>query len=372
MPDTLTESDFSDLFINDIPMLDVRAPIEYQRGSFPEATNLPLLNDDERHRIGKHFKAEGQQAAINLGHKLVSGRNKEQRIQQWQEFLQANPNAALYCFRGGLRSHTVQQWIREELGISIALIAGGYKALRRHLIEVIDTASETSNFMIIGGKTGSGKTHLINALNFSIDLEGLANHRGSAFGRRICPQPAQINFENKLGIALLKVPVSQANHIFLEDESRAIGSLSIPKTFHDRMSRSPMAMLEESLQTRVDTIYTDYIYSNFQDFVSREASSAHEEFSNFLLNSLQRIQRRLGGEKYLQICSIMKQALQEGYQQNQEEAEALHKQWIKQLLQGYYDPMYEYQMNKKSSRIIYRGSKEELLSWASHLNPKEV
>ena len=87
MPDTLTESDFSDLFINDIPMLDVRAPIEYQRGSFPEATNLPLLNDDERHRIGKHFKAEGQQAAINLGHKLVSGRNKEQRIQQWQEFL---------------------------------------------------------------------------------------------------------------------------------------------------------------------------------------------------------------------------------------------------------------------------------------------
>jgi len=364
MPLLLRESEFEDLFTQDLPMIDVRAPLEFQRGAFPNAQNLPLLLDAERHEIGKKYKNAGKDAAIKLGNELVSGKSKAQRLQDWQEFLQANPAAAVYCFRGGLRSQTVQQWLA-DLDIDVALVEGGYKALRRYLINTIETVTANSQFMIIGGKTGSAKTHLLNALNFSIDLEGLANHRGSAFGRRVQGQPSQIDFENQLAIALLKLPFESAQQLFLEDESRSIGSISIPKEFHDKMTASPIAMLEESMEARVETIYKDYIYSNFQDFQKDNADAALDCFSEFLLGSLQRIQRRLGAEKFTELHATMEQALNHG---DPAEAEALHRQWIERLLRDYYDPMYEYQMNKKLNRVIYRGSREEFLAWASHIN----
>ncbi len=367
MPKTLAESAFNEIFVNDTPILDVRAPLEFQRGAFPAAENIPLLHDDERRQVGKCYRNEGQQAAIDLAQTLLSGESKLQRLQSWKSFFETNPAAAICCFRGGLRSHTVQQWMLES-GISAALVEGGYKALRRYLMKTIDQVSENSQLMVVGGKTGSGKTHLVNSLRFGIDLEGLSNHRGSAFGRRVLPQPTQIDFENRLGIALLKLPLLKARPIFLEDESRAIGSLSIPKSLHDKMNASPIAMLEESLQARVDTIYTDYINSNYQDFVNRNPNRAKTNFSDFLTGSLERIQRRLGGEKYLELKSIMENALQ---QKNTQEADALHRQWIERLLQDYYDPMYEYQMNKKLNRVIFRGSKQEFLAWASHLNKEK-
>lgn len=345
-------------------MMDVRAPGEFEHGAFPNAVNLPLLSDTERHEIGKQFKSGGKESAIKLGNELVSGESRQQRLKYWQEFLKANPSAAVYCFRGGLRSQTVQQWLA-DLGLDVPLIEGGYKAMRRYLINTIETVTADSRFMIIGGKTGSAKTHLLNTLQYSIDLEGLANHRGSAFGKRVDGQPSQIDFENQLGIALLKLPYESARQLFLEDESRAIGSLSIPKEFHDKMAASPIAMLEESLDARVETIYKDYIYSNLQDFLNADAATAQEKFAEFLLGSLHRIQRRLGGEKYAELHAIMEQALNHN---DTEEAEALHRNWIERLLCEYYDPMYEYQMNKKLNRVVYRGSREEFLAWAAHLN----
>lgn len=345
-------------------MIDVRAPLEFERGAFPTALNMPLLSDTERHEIGKKYKNAGKDAAIKLGNELVSGESRAQRLHNWQEFLRANPTAAVYCFRGGLRSQTVQQWLADR-DIDVPLVEGGYKALRRYLISTIEAATASSQFMIIGGKTGSAKTHLLNALNFSIDLEGLANHRGSAFGRRIQGQPSQIDFENQLAIALLKLPFEDARQLFLEDESRSIGSMSIPKEFHDKMAASPIAMLEESMEVRVETIYKDYIYSNFQDFRNDDAATAQQNFSEFLLGSLQRIQRRLGAEKFTELHETMEQALTHD---DPAESEALHRHWIERLLRDYYDPMYEYQMNKKLDRVIYRGNREEFLAWASHIN----
>lgn len=360
----LRASEFADLLTQNVPLIDVRAPSEFEHGAFPHAVNLPLLTDGERHEVGTHYKKAGQDAAIALANDLVSGPSKQQRIDDWLDFLQNNPTAVVYCFRGGLRSHTVQQWLTEN-GVEAPIVEGGYKALRRFLITTIESASQQSNFLIIGGKTGSAKTHLLNALSYSIDLEGLANHRGSAFGKRVQGQPTQIDFENRLGIALLKLPLGQPEHILLEDESRAIGSLSIPKEFHEKMADSPIAMLEEPLAARVETIYTDYIYSNYRDFAAQEGDTAQKNFEGFLLGSLERIQRRLGGERYQQLRSTMEQALS---QRDAAEAEALHRKWIETLLTEYYDPMYEYQMNKKLNRVIYRGSREEFLSWAAHLN----
>lgn len=360
----IRESDFNELFTRDVPMIDVRAPCEFEHGAFPTAVNLPLLSDAERHEIGKQFRSGGKDSAIKLGNELVSGKSRQQRLDYWQDYLKTNPSAVVYCFRGGLRSQTVQQWLA-ELDLDVPLVEGGYKALRRYLINTIETVTAKSQFMIIGGKTGSAKTHLLNTLNFSIDLEGLANHRGSAFGKRVQGQPSQIDFENQLGIALLKLPFENARQLFLEDESRAIGSLSIPKEFHDKMTASSIAMLEESLAARVETIYRDYIYSNLQDFRDDDPATAQENFSEFLLGSLHRIQRRLGGEKHGELHAVMEQALNHN---DPAEAEALHRHWIERLLCEYYDPMYEYQINKKLNRVVYRGSREEFLAWAAHLN----
>ncbi len=364
MPLLIRESEFKKLFTQNLPMIDVRAPEEFEHGAFPNAVNLPLLSDSQRHKIGKKYKNAGKDAAIKLGNELVCGEGKAQRLHNWREFLQANPSGAVYCFRGGLRSQTAQQWLA-DLDVDVPLVDGGYKALRRYLISTVEAAAANANFMIIGGKTGSAKTHLLNALNYSVDLEGLANHRGSAFGKRIQGQPSQIDFENQLAIALLKLPFEKAQKVFLEDESRSIGSMSIPKEFHDKMTASPIAMLEETMEARVETIYKDYIYSNFQDFQNDNAEAAQENFSDFLLGSLQRIQRRLGAEKFTELHTTMEQALTLN---DPAESEALHRQWIERLLTDYYDPMYEYQMNKKLDRVIYRGNREEFLAWASHIN----
>jgi tRNA 2-selenouridine synthase len=131
------------------------------------------------------------------------------------------------------------------------------------------------------------------------------------------------------------------------------------------MTASPIAMLEEDMETRVETIYKDYIYSNFQDFQNDDADTAQENFSAFLLGSLERIQRRLGFETHAELNATMEQALTH---YDPAESEALHRQWIERLLSEYYDPMYDYQMNKKLDRVIYRGNREEFLAWASHLN----
>lgn len=364
MPEIISESAFADIFINDTPLLDVRAAVEFLQGAFPAASNIPLLDDEQRAAIGIEYKRGGQQAAIAMGNKLVGDEEKAARLAAWKKFLSQHPTALLYCFRGGLRSHTVQDWL-QEAGISIGLIEGGYKALRQYLIHTIEALCENGEFIIVGGKTGSGKTHLINKITPSVDLEGIANHRGSAFGRRIDPQPAQIDFENNLAIEFLKLPYQQAGRIFLEDESRSIGSMSLPLCLHAKMLESPIAMVEESLESRVETILNDYIISNYQDFAAQDQDTATELFSESLLASLERIKKRLGAEKHSEIGDQMRQALSE---QDEVAAMSSHRKWIRQLLTDYYDPMYDYQIRKKSHRIVYRGSSEEFLDWASNIN----
>ena len=133
MPENLT--DFRHIFLNDVPMMDVRAPVEFGQGAFPGVVNHPLMNDDERQQVGTCYKQKGQDAAIALGHQLVSGATKQQRIEAWAGFAQAQPQGVLYCFRGGLRSQIVQQWLKSEAGIDYPRVIGGYKALRSFLID---------------------------------------------------------------------------------------------------------------------------------------------------------------------------------------------------------------------------------------------
>ncbi|MDA9297044.1 tRNA 2-selenouridine(34) synthase MnmH [Gammaproteobacteria bacterium] len=352
---------FTELLLNSTPLIDVRAECEYHDGHIPHSVNLPLLNDGERAEVGTCYKRKGQEAAITLGTELVSGDTKKERMSAWIRFIADNPTAVVLCFRGGLRSQTVQKWLAES-GLQRPLISGGYKALRRHLLRTTIRVASEKKIIIVAGKTGTGKTHLINNLTHSVDLEGLANHRGSAFGRRVSAQPAQSVFENLLALDLLRQEREGGATLFLEDESRAIGSISLPLELHRAMSVAPIVRVEESLDFRVETILNDYIVSNLTDFRLLDPVQGDFLFSESLLASLDRIKKRLGGERHSALRDIMSAALTSNNDHDQ------HRAWIRGLLVDYYDPMYEYQMTKKARRVVFKGDSDTFLEWASEFD----
>ncbi len=362
-PSQFPDADLSlyrSLFLDGVPLLDVRAPIEFMKGAFPLATNLPLLDDDERRRVGTAYKQFGQQAAIELGHRLVGGEIKEQRVEAWKQWRKAHPQGWLYCFRGGLRSQIAQQWLADA-GVQTPRVPGGYKALRQFLTETIDDVSQTRPFVVVAGPTGSGKTALLRALTASADLEGLAGHRGSAFGSQLSGQPEQINFENALAVRFLQLTTLDAGVWYLEDESKAIGSLSVPHRLYEAMRRSPLALIRAPLETRTNTILNDYIRENLREFQERDPVLGFNRFSQYLLGSLSRIQRRLGGDRYQEVVADMQDALRIQAESGDTDAHAV---WIIKLLQHYYDPMYAYQLSKRQATISFEGSGEEFLAWA--------
>ncbi|MBN2221475.1 MAG: tRNA 2-selenouridine(34) synthase MnmH, partial [Vallitaleaceae bacterium] len=174
-----TTNNFRAIVLNETPLIDVRAPIEFQKGAFPNAFNLPIMDDFERKEVGTTYKQEGNEAAVSLGYQLVSGDNREAKVRAWVAFLKEHPNALIYCFRGGQRSRISQEWTSEALGHPVDRLEGGYKAFRNYLLNQLITPTEQSYTPIrLSGCTGSGKTPLLKSLPHHIDLEGIANHRG--------------------------------------------------------------------------------------------------------------------------------------------------------------------------------------------------
>jgi tRNA 2-selenouridine synthase len=352
--------DFLSLFLNDIPLMDVRAPVEFGKGAFPKAANLPLLSDDERHVIGITYKNEGQDAAVKLGHQLVSGDVKAQRIAQWLDFAKRHPQGHLYCFRGGMRSHIVQQWMKEA-GTSYPLVKGGYKALRRFLIETLDDLVATKNFIVISGRTGIGKSIVIRELQQnSLDIEALANHRGSTFGRRLTPQPSQIDFENALAVRLLKLCHGRDKPVFLEDEGRLVGRCAIPIALLAGLQRWPTIILEDTLENRISNVQKDYVTDLLAEYQSAYGEEGFTKFAAFLTDNLHRIRKRLGGLRHDKVAALMDQAL--AVHRDMQD-ESLHRAWIEELLVSYYDPMYDYQFSQKEGRVVFRGNRPEVLDW---------
>ena len=350
-PDT---EDYANLLAQGIPLLDVRAPIEFAQGSFPGAVNMPLMNDDERHQVGLRYKEMDQDAALKLGHALVSGDVKAERVAQWVAFAKANPNGFLYCFRGGLRSKISQQWLAEA-GISYPRIVGGYKAMRTFLLESLEAHIASSEFTLIAGLTGSGKTEVIQDLSATIDLEKLAHHRGSSFGKHATDQPQQIDFDNRLAIEFLRLHSRHQLRIALEDESRMIGRCALPLALRDKMQLSPVVWLEEPLEVRVERILHDYVEDLSRQFAEKlGAEAGFEAFAARLIESLQNLVKRLGGERHARLAETMQAALSAQRMHNTVD---LHRDWIRPLLTEYYDPMYEHQRAAKTSRVIFSGNR---------------
>ncbi|PJE78422.1 tRNA 2-selenouridine synthase [invertebrate metagenome] len=348
-----------DLFLKETPMMDVRAPAEFEKGSLPSAQNHPLLDNDQRHQIGLCYKRKGPEKAVALGYELATPEVRKQRINRWLDFTKLHSEGYIFCSRGGQRSHITQEWLAQA-GCHYPLIKGGYKAIRQFLLEQMDTAIRDSQVIIVSGRTGSGKTQLLLKLDNAIDLEGLAYHRGSSFGRHIYPQPTQTRFENNLAIALLR------NHhyfpdkpLLLEDESRLIGRNCLPPALRDKMKSAPLILLEEPMEHRLNIGIQEYVVDNLNENIAvLGEQKGFDYFCTSLYESLERIKKRLGGKRHKVLHDLMDNAIDLHRSHNDLTG---YRPLIDNLLTWYYDPMYDYQLSKKTGKLLFRGTQEEIL-----------
>lgn len=223
------------------PIIDVRTPAEFAKGHIPGAVNVPLFSNEERAMIGTLYKQVGQNEAMLLGLELV-GPKMRGLIEQVQA-VAVERTVLFHCWRGGLRSESMA-WLTGLFGYQTHTLQRGYKSYRNYVLQTLATPRQT---FILGGKTGSGKTEILRELQQRgqqvIDLEALAHHKGSAFGGLGEPnQPTQQQFENELAEQWRRLDPQQP--VWLEDESRNIGHLSIPLALWQQMQQATTLFVE--------------------------------------------------------------------------------------------------------------------------------
>jgi tRNA 2-selenouridine synthase len=241
-------------------LLDVRTPAEFEAGHIPGAVSFPLFTNDERAEIGTLYKKKGKEPAILLGLEKVGPRLREM-TEQGLQIYKNQGILPVYCWRGGMRSGSVANFF-SFLGLNVISLRGGYKAYRNF---TLDLFSHPYKMTVIGGFTGSGKTHILKVISKKgeqiIDLEEIANHKGSAFGGiGLGLQPTQEQFENNLGLALKDINPDQ--RLWLEDESRLIGKKVIPEKFWNQMRKASLISIEVPVSERVKNLLSDYAEFN--------------------------------------------------------------------------------------------------------------
>ena len=319
------------------PLIDVRSPSEYYKGHLPNSINIPLFDNDERSIIGTIYKKEGKKNAVLEGLNLFEKKieflldNLFMNIESYKTIPNKNNNESfirIYCSRGGMRSQSIA-WLLEKYKLNPITLKGGYKTYRRWILNCF---SKKWNIIVIGGKTGSGKTRLLSLLEKykyqTIDLEGFACHRGSTFGGLGMKekQPSNEQFENIIAEKLYSFKTM--NHIFVEAESANIGKCKIPYDFFNQMKNSRRIEILRSDSNRLKELIDTYsIFKKEQ-----------------LQESVLRIKKRLGPQRTkLALESI-----------NEEKWDLVCKSVL-----DYYDKCYEYEkVGKKNIKIIDLTDKE--------------
>jgi tRNA 2-selenouridine synthase len=269
-------------------LFDSRSPSEYQKGHIPGARSLPLLNDEHRHEIGIIYKQKGRQEAVLAGFERV-GPLFHQIIQNATNLSLGKP-VFIYCWRGGMRSN-ISAWLLSMAGMQVTLLEHGYKSFRNHILREFE---KPRNIMVLGGKTGSGKTDLLPFItdneNGIIDLENLANHKGSAFGALgLPPQPSQEHFENLLGSELMAT--SPQKTLWLENESRQIGNVNLPNSVYDWIRGSHMVAVDPGDEARKQRILADYGCFPIAELAERTERIGKRLGNNHLKSALEALQR---------------------------------------------------------------------------------
>jgi tRNA 2-selenouridine synthase len=260
------------------PVIDVRSPGEYACGHIPGAVNIPLFDDSQRAEVGTLYKQEGNLKAVLRGIDLAAP-EMSAKLEAALD-LACDGRVLVHCWRGGMRSEAMA-WLFSMGGITASVLEGGYKSYRNFILEEL---ARPRRYILLGGLTGSGKTHILQRLasgNHQVaDLEALASHKGSAFGALGQPaQPTSEHFANLLHSSLCEMNTER--FIWLEDESRNIGTVFLPDGFYGRMQESPVVALMMSIETRMPRLLEEY--SAFPPELIRA--------------SVLKISKRLGGEK---------------------------------------------------------------------------
>lgn len=239
-------------------LLDVRTPAEFEKGHIPGAQSFPLFSNEERIKVGTLYKQVSPDSAFLKGLDFVGP--KMSGLIKWARKIAPKKKLCLHCWRGGKRSGSLS-WLLSMAGFDVQIIAGGYKAYRQYQRQRM--VEQPYQFYVLGGRTGCGKTAILHAIaeqEQMVDLEGLAHHKGSAFGALgELPQPSVEHFENQLYHDLTQQDVSK--RIWLENESKSIGRVFIPQEFWVKMKAAPLINVERSFDERVQIlvdVYADY------------------------------------------------------------------------------------------------------------------
>jgi tRNA 2-selenouridine synthase len=327
------------------PVLDVRSPGEYNHAHIPGAHSLPLFTNDERAVVGTAYKQQSRQQAIKAGldyfgpkmrsmveevEKMIDDRRQmTAKLHPTIIYQPSTVNILVHCWRGGMRSAGVA-WLLDLYGFKVYTLVGGYKAYRTWVRQQFE---KDYPFKIVGGYTGSGKTLVLQQLaqqQPAVDLEALANHKGSAFGA-MGAQPTQEMFENLLAKQLSDVScqITENNtsltnnshlstNIWLEDESQRIGNLQIPMSLWHTMRKSPVYFLDIPFEERLK-------------YITEEYSKTEKEK---LVNATIRIQKRLGG---LETKNAINYLLEDNYTESF------------RILLRYYDKWYEKALHNREN-----------------------
>jgi len=242
-------------------IIDARTPAEFEIDHIPGAINCPVLDNEERRIVGTLYKQVGAFEARRVGGAMVAANLARHLREQFADRPQGW-RPLVYCWRGGLRSGSMTTWMR-MVGWDAQQLAGGYKAWRRHVIEVIETRAPQLPLVVICGATGSGKTRVLHELaalgEQVLDLEGLARHKGSLLGALPgVPQPSQTAFETALADAIERLDLSRP--LYVEGEGARIGQLNLPVPLVARMRDSGCLETEVPLAARLDFLLHDYAY----------------------------------------------------------------------------------------------------------------
>lgn len=275
---TITLDDFLKLR-HQLPSVDVRSEGEYAEGHIRGVANIPILNNEERKAVGTDYKQKGQKEAIKTGFRLVGPRiesivNEAEKLADGKELL-------VHCWRGGMRSNNFCQFIGMA-GIKSHQLMGGYKTYRQRAVE---SFAAPLKLLVIGGKTGSGKSEVLRQLKQEgeqiLDLEVLANHKGSVFGGLMLgAQPTTEQFQNELFEEILNLDLSK--RIWVEDESIAIGKIFLPEPFWRSLRNAPVFRIDVAKDVRINRLVNEYGHADKQEF----------------LHAMQKITRKLGGQHF--------------------------------------------------------------------------
>ena len=303
---------------NNYILIDVRTPKEFHESTIPGAVNVPVLLDEERVMVGTAYKQESQEKAKQLGVEAISKRLGD-ISKQIMELSKEYENLIFFCARGGMRSGSMTSFFR-SMGYKTSRLSGGYKSYRAFVIEDLENIVENITLVTLHGKTGTGKTKILNELQKkgyeTIDLEGMAKNRGSHFGHIGIPQDrSQKTFESLLYNAIKH---RKNNVIIIEGESRKIGPIHIPDPFWNIMKKGVKILVEAPTEMRLDIIMDDY--------------TGIDQLKDSLFEVVAKLKRYIDGNVYNNFIDLVEKG---------EIREAARQMMIK-----YYDPMYDKSLNR--------------------------